>query len=444
MEKKFTRRDFVKSSAATLGAAILAGCAPTSSAAPDATSPTAAPTAAAADAAAPAITAAATITGKGEPIRIGVLQPLTGGASLQGTMLKKAYTYAIDKINAEGGIKSLGGAPIELVWADSQNKQDLAVNETERLIQQEKVSLVAGAATSGCVMSATTAADRLEVPFIVDVPGATKITQRGLKYTFRVNIIGYKFGEVFQGWTKYANEELNAGIKKVAFVYPDSEAARSFLGTAAEYAQQSGLEVCFNEAFPVDTQDFTTLLTRVKVTEPDIVTTNDASLSSALQYLRNAKAIGLKPKLFSHANGCSEFDDWAVGAGALKDGYSFMAQWNPDLPGAKELYDDFMAKQDAKLTGFSAVGIQTGYVIAAGLELAASRDPKVIREAFTQLKIEPGPSLIMPWNSIHFDETGQNPEAYNILIQWFGDEKYTVYPKELATHELNIPFEYWK
>jgi branched-chain amino acid transport system substrate-binding protein len=426
MEKKYTRRDFVKASAASIGAVVLASCAPTSATTQS------------------AVATAVKSAGSAEPVRIGVLQPLSGGASLQGNMLKKAYTYAVDIINKQGGIKSLGGAPIELVWADHQNKQDLAVNETERLIQQEKVSLVAGAATSGTVMAATTAADRLQVPFIVDVPGATKITQRGLKYTFRVNIIGYKFGELFQAWTDYANKELNAGIKKVAFVYPDSEAARSFLGAAAEYAKKNNLEVVFDEAFHADTQDFTTLLTRVKVTNPDVVTSNDASLSSAVQYLKQAAAIGLKPKLFSHANGTAEFDDWGVGAGALKDGYTYMAQWNPDLPGGKALYDDFLAKQDAKLTGFNAVGIQTAYVIAAALEAAASRDPKAIREAFTKLKIEPGPNLIMPWKSIQFDETGQNTGAFNILIQWFGDQKFTVFPKELATKQLLVPVDYFK
>lgn len=432
MQKKMNRRDFLKASATSLGAVLLASCAP--KAAETAAAPTVA-------AAAPTAVKSA---GSAEPVRVGVIQPLSGAASLQGNGMRKAYSYAVDIINSRGGIKSLGGAPIELVWADHQNKQDLAVNETERLIQNEKVSLVAGASTSGTVMAATSAADRLQVPFIVDVPGATKITQRGLKYTFRVNIIGYKYGEVFQGWTKYANDELNAGIKKVAFVYPDTEAARSFLGSAAEYAQKNNLEVVFDEAFPADTQDFTTLLTRVKVAQPDIVTSNDASLTSAVQYLKQAAAVDLKPMLFSHANGTAEFNDWATGAGALKDGYSFMAQWNPDLPGAKELYDDYMAKQDDKLTGFTAIGIQTVYTIADALEAAASRDPQAIREAFTKLKVEPGPSLIMPWKSIEFDETGQNTGAFNILIQWQGEDKYTVYPKELASKELIIPFDYWK
>lgn len=428
MEKRISRRDFVKATAATLGAAILAGCTPQPAATPAVSSDT----------------GATKPAGSAEPVKIGVLQPLSGAASLLGTSLKTSYTYAAEIINQEGGIKSLGGAPIELVWADHQNKQDLAVNETERLVQQEKVSLVAGAATSGAVMAATTAADRLECPFVVEVPAATNITQRGLKYTFRINAIGYKYGELFRDWTAYANKELNANIKKVAFVYPDTEAARSFLGAAAEYAAQNNLEVVFDEAFPADTQDFTTLLTRVKITNPDVVTTNDASLTAAIQYLKQAAAIGLKPMIFSHANGTAEFSDWGDAAGELGEGYTFMAQWNPDLPGAKPLYDDFLAKTNEKLTGFSALGIQAVYTIAEALEAAASREPKVIREALTKLKMTPGPRLIMPWQSIEFDETGQNTGAFDILIQWQDGEKRTVFPVELASRPLIVPFDYWK
>lgn len=435
---KITRRDFIKIAAVTAGAAGLAACG--NQAAQVATNVAA--TSAPASTAAAAVTAAA--GGKANAIRVGVLEPLSGSASLQGNMLKATYTYAVEKINAEGGIKALGGAPIELVWADTQNKQDLAVNETDRLVQQEKVSILAGAATSGVVMAATTAAERLMVPFLVDVPGATKITTRGLKYTFRHNIIGYKFGELFAEFCKYVNDAQKAGIQNVAFVYPDSEAARSFLGAAADKSKEVGLNVVFNEAFPADTQDFTTLLTRVKVTNPDVVTSNDASLSSAVTYLKQAAAVDLKPKLFSHANGTAEFNDWAVGAGKLKDGYSFMAQWNPDLPGAKALYDDVLAKTGQKLTGFSAHGIQTVYIIAEALEMAASRDPKDIYQAVQKINIKPGPRLIMPWDGIEYDETGQNKHAFNIMIQWFGEEKFTVYPKNLASKAPQVPFDYWK
>ncbi|HEU0292006.1 MAG TPA: ABC transporter substrate-binding protein, partial [Anaerolineales bacterium] len=56
----------------------------------------------------------------GETIKVGALYPLTGDLAKLGEENKDGLQLAIDEINAAGGIASMGGAKIELVWADSQ------------------------------------------------------------------------------------------------------------------------------------------------------------------------------------------------------------------------------------------------------------------------------------------------------------------------------------
>jgi branched-chain amino acid transport system substrate-binding protein len=328
------------------------------------------------------------------------------------------------------------------VFGDHQGKQEVAISEVERLIQQEKVSVVGGAQLSGIVVAATTVTERLQVPFVVDVPAAAPITERGFKYVFRTNINGRTYGKTFVALIKDLNAQ-GANIKKVALVYPDTEAAKSFLGAAGQEARAAGLDVVFDEAFPLDMQDFTTLLTRVKVKSPDIVGTNDNHVSQAIQLWKQAADIRLKPKLLVSANGSAEFPDFAAGMGKLKDGFSLMVQWNPDLAGAGKVADEFYNKYKEILNGHGALGIQAAYVVAEALELAKSTDPKVIRDALAKLQINPGPRLIMPWPYIRFDETGQNTGARCIVVQWQGEQRSTVYPKESAIKKIIVPFDYW-
>src|SRR6202163_5084817 len=58
-------------------------------------------------------------------VRIGVIVPLSGPFALGGQNVKRGYDLAVEYLNAAGGIKALGGAQIELVYADNQGKQDV-------------------------------------------------------------------------------------------------------------------------------------------------------------------------------------------------------------------------------------------------------------------------------------------------------------------------------
>ena len=123
-------------------------------------------------------------------VKIGVVEPLSGKDALNGEHMRHAFTFAVDKINAAGGIQSMGGAKLELVWGDHQSKQDVAMSEVERLINTEKVSVLAGAELSGITMAATQVAERMQVPVVFYF--ATR--ERHRTYRFRFFIAGVETG----------------------------------------------------------------------------------------------------------------------------------------------------------------------------------------------------------------------------------------------------------
>lgn len=73
-------------------------------------------------------------------IKVGVLLPLTGSSAEMGKLAKNGIEMAINSINTGGGIKSLNGAKITPVYADSTGKPEVGATGIERLIVKDKVN----------------------------------------------------------------------------------------------------------------------------------------------------------------------------------------------------------------------------------------------------------------------------------------------------------------
>lgn len=377
-------------------------------------------------------------------VKIGVVEPLSGKDALNGEHMRHAFTFAVDKINAAGGIQSMGGAKLELVWGDHQSKQDVAMSEVERLINTEKVSVLAGAELSGITMAATQVAERMQVPFVVDVPAAAAITERGFKYTFRTNISALEYANTFAEYVNYVNEKYDQNIQNVAMYYEDAEIGQSIMTAAREKIAENGWNVVYDQAHLSGIQDAVTHATKIKASNPDALLMNDTGADSII-VTKGLASVGVQPKMIITADGGYEMPYWKENAGATGNDWFQMIQYNGDLPGMAELDAEFFAASGEHLNGHSALGIQVVYVIKEALESAASSDPNAIRDALANLVIEKGSeSLIMPWEKVDFDENGQNVGAINIVCQWQGDTFCTVYPEEFATVEPHIPAQYFK
>jgi len=79
-----------------------------------------------------------------EVIKIGAVHNMTGGCAAAGIQTTAGAQLAVDQINAAGGIKSLGGAKLELIVGDGQTSPDVNATETERLITTEDVIVIMG------------------------------------------------------------------------------------------------------------------------------------------------------------------------------------------------------------------------------------------------------------------------------------------------------------
>ena len=117
-------------------------------------------------------------------IKIGTVVPLSGPFAAIGQNIKAGAEMAIEDVNAGGGIKSLGGARLELVAADAEDSVEKAKNAAQRLLAQEP-TLVGGLgdALSGMTLVVTEMTERAELPWITQTL-ADVLTERGFKFLF--------------------------------------------------------------------------------------------------------------------------------------------------------------------------------------------------------------------------------------------------------------------
>jgi branched-chain amino acid transport system substrate-binding protein len=98
-----------------------------------------------------------------EPIRIGWMQALTGANSAPGIAFNRGINFAVDEINAAGGV---GGRKIELITRDTQGDPTRAVNSAQEMVRQLKVIAILGPSNSGETLAVTPIIARAHVPMI--------------------------------------------------------------------------------------------------------------------------------------------------------------------------------------------------------------------------------------------------------------------------------------
>ena len=119
-------------------------------------------------------------------VKVGNILPLSGPSASVGLQNKQAQDMAVEEINAAGGIKSLGGAKIQMIYADSESKPEKGVAEHDDFINTEKVNVLTGCWNSAVSYPVSAVAKRYGIPFIVPVSVADKITEQGFKNVFRI------------------------------------------------------------------------------------------------------------------------------------------------------------------------------------------------------------------------------------------------------------------
>jgi branched-chain amino acid transport system substrate-binding protein len=390
-----------------------------------------------------------------ENIKIGVIYPLTGNAASAGQSAKDAVNLGVEIVNtahpdlkavplgATAGLPNLGGAKIELDEADHQGNPQVGQQQTLRLITQDHVVAMLGSYHSSVSLVATAVAERQGIPYLVADSVAQNITGRGFKWIFRTTPIASDFAKAYAG---FLTDLKNSGrkIEKIAVINENTDYGTSVAASILDAAKAANINVAAQVPYNANSSDVSAQVIQLKTLQPDAVIFVSYTADTIL-YFRTMKNLDYLPPIIIGDDAGFSDPTFIPNAGDLAQGAINRSAFDIGKPGSNSYIVDqlFKAKYGRDLDDTSARWMQGFFVLADAINRAGSTEPDKIQAALQATDLKPD-QLIMGYNGVKFDATGQNTLASTFLIQLQGKQYVSIWPTNLATGKLELPMKGWR
>ena len=371
-------------------------------------------------------------------ILIGHIHPLSGPLAFDGQEMKNAVVWGIKEINDAGGIKSMGGAKLKLIDADSEGKPEKSISEVERL-DRAGVVAITGCYQSAVAIVATQASEKAGIPFVIGVASANEITARGFKYTFRVQPPSMTFSENALKFMAEITKTTGVSAKTIAYLHENTQFGTTLADDVEKFASKYGMNVVSRVSYSTKAADYSTEIGKIKSAGADLIFTSGyfGDGVRVVQTLNNLRVkakgiIGVASGGLSHKKFVAELGD--ITEGVMDCNYFY----NPRSARAKKTVEGFKAAFGSDMSPSMVYGYQPIPVIADALERAKSTNREAIRKALTETNFT---NHILPQGPIAFDATGQNKNASAVLMQVANKNIEVVWPSDYAMGKVIFPLQ---
>ena len=389
-----------------------------------------------------------------DAVKIGVIYPLTGNAASAGQSAKDAVGMAADIVNtAHPGLKNLplgptvglpnlGGAMIELDEADHQGNPQVGQQQALRLITQDHVAAMLGTYHSSVALVATAVAERQGVPYLVADSVAANITGRGFKWTFRTTPYAPDFAKAY---AEFLTDLKKSGtrVNNIAVVNENTDYGTSVAASILDAAKAANIPVVAQIAYSANSSDVNAQVLQLKSANPDAVIFVSYTADIILYFKTMKNFDYLPPIIIGDDAGFSD-PSFIPNVGDLAQGAFNRSAFDIGKPGTNSFIIDqmFKAKYGRDLDDTSARWMQGFFVLADAINRAGSTEPDKIQAALKATDLKPD-QLMIGYNGVKFDDTGQNILASTFLIQLKGKEYVSVWPADRATGKIELPMKGW-
>lgn len=349
-----------------------------------------------------------------DTIKIGLQAPLTGKYASEGLDMKNLVEILAAKINAEGGIN---GQQVEIIAEDDAFDPKTAALAAQRLVTSDVVAVI-GTYGSAITEASQDIYDEEDVIQIATGSTMVRLTEKGLANFFRTcprdDSQGAAAAEVLK----------DRGYKRIAILHDNSSYAKGLADETLKRLDKDN--VVFFDALNPGEQDYNTILTKIKGSNPDIIFFTGYFNEAGL-LLRQKKEMKWDVPMMG-GDATNNLDLVKIAGKDAAKGFFFVSPPGvTDLtsPFAKEVLDKYMAKYNVLPASIWSVFAGDAFLaITEAIRQTKSTDPEKLSD-YLRNHLDEYPGLT---GTIAFDEKGDRAGKFYRLSEVDANGAFVMLP----------------
>ncbi len=395
-----------------------------------------------------------------ETIKVGGELPLSGPTAPTGALNKEGMDLAVEIINNKypgltlpfaetEGLPALGGAKLEMIYADDRGDPNVAMSEVERLIGQEKVVAILGGWQSSCIKTGSMVAERLKTPYISGAGSSVDLTKRGLHYYFRLLAHSGKVARAYFDCVQDMEKKLGKKYQKVAVAYENTEYGSVMNEQIENEVKKRGYKIVASIPFDSTATSVKLEVQKIKAAKPDIFLQIGYD-PDAILFTKTMKTFNYTPPVWFGMAGYTS-PKYIPSVGKDGNGVLISGWFHPGFnkPVTQKVGEIYKKKYGKTMSIPVALNFMTPFVLADAINRAGSTDKEAIKDALEKTRFTEEQN-IMPGPGIWFTPLQKPPqhshdnEAASMLVLQIIDQKVqVVWPFQYKTADIIWPHPSW-
>lgn len=253
-----------------------------------------------------------------EPLKIGLLLPLSGVYTALGNDIENGYKIGLEKFANDMEIKT--------IKADSEANPAIALSKTKKIIFQDKVDVMTGIVSSAVLAAVRNTIHNSKTPLIVATAGNIHATGKDCSpYIVRISFSNAQINRPMGDWM------AKQGIKTAYVMAADYAAGHQMVQAFSESFEKNGGKI-IGQAYPPlnGTKDYGSYLAVAKASKAQSLFTFFAG-SAAINFVKQYKEFGIDKDLPLYAAGFLTSPAYVQIQGRAADGIIAALHYVPSL-----------------------------------------------------------------------------------------------------------------